>query len=144
MIERAEAVEPSVNAFAETFYDQALDAARAAEKRYLAGDARPLEGLTVAVKEEAPIAGQRNTLGSLPLRDEVADRDRAVRAADHRRRRHRARADHHPGVLLRAGHLDEAVGRDPQPVEPGVRARRVERRLGGGARGGQHDARHRV
>jgi aspartyl-tRNA(Asn)/glutamyl-tRNA(Gln) amidotransferase subunit A len=72
VIERAEAVEPSVNAFAETFYDQALDAARAAEKRYLAGDARPLEGLPVAVKEEAPIAGQRNTLGSLPLRDEVA------------------------------------------------------------------------
>jgi Asp-tRNA(Asn)/Glu-tRNA(Gln) amidotransferase A subunit family amidase len=72
VIERAEAVEPSVNAFAATLYDQALDAARAAEKRYLAGDARPLEGLPVAVKEEAPIAGQRNTLGSLPLRDEVA------------------------------------------------------------------------
>ena len=30
-------------------------------------------GLPVAVKEEAPIAGQRNTLGSLPLRDVVAD-----------------------------------------------------------------------
>ena len=72
VIERAEAVEPSVNAFAETFYDQALEGARAAEKRYLAGDARPLEGLPVAVKEEAPIAGHRNTLGSLPLRDEVA------------------------------------------------------------------------
>jgi aspartyl-tRNA(Asn)/glutamyl-tRNA(Gln) amidotransferase subunit A len=72
VIERAEAVEPSVNAFAATFYDEALDAARAAEKRYLAGDARPLEGIPVAVKEEAPIAGKRNTLGSLPLRDEVA------------------------------------------------------------------------
>jgi Asp-tRNA(Asn)/Glu-tRNA(Gln) amidotransferase A subunit family amidase len=72
VIERAEAVEPSVNAFAATFYDEALDAARAAEKRYLAGDARPLEGIPVAVKEEAPIAGRRNTLGSLPLRDEVA------------------------------------------------------------------------
>ena len=72
VIERAEAVEPSDNAFAETFYDQALDAARTAEKRYRAGDARPLEGLPVAVKEEAPIAGHHNTLGSLPLRDEVA------------------------------------------------------------------------
>ena len=72
VIARAETVEPSVNAFAETFFDKALDAARAAEKRYRAGDARPLDGLTVAVKEEAPIAGQRNTLGSLPLRDEVA------------------------------------------------------------------------
>jgi Asp-tRNA(Asn)/Glu-tRNA(Gln) amidotransferase A subunit family amidase len=34
--------------------------------------AGPLDGLPVAVKEEAPIAGQRNTLGSLPLRDVVA------------------------------------------------------------------------
>ncbi len=72
VIERAEAVEPPVNAFAATFYDEALDAARAAEKRYQSGDARPLEGIPVAVKEEAPIAGRRNTLGSLALRDEVA------------------------------------------------------------------------
>jgi aspartyl-tRNA(Asn)/glutamyl-tRNA(Gln) amidotransferase subunit A len=73
VIERAEAVEPSVNAFADTFYDEALDAARAAEKRYLTGDARPLEGLPVAVKEEAPMAGKRHTFGSLPLRDLVAE-----------------------------------------------------------------------
>jgi aspartyl-tRNA(Asn)/glutamyl-tRNA(Gln) amidotransferase subunit A len=76
VIARAEAVEPPINAFAETFYEQALDQARAAEARYAGASApppRPLEGLLVAVKEEAPIAGQRNTLGSLPLRDVVAD-----------------------------------------------------------------------
>jgi Asp-tRNA(Asn)/Glu-tRNA(Gln) amidotransferase A subunit family amidase len=39
--------------------------------------ARPLEGLPVAVREGAPIAGQRNTLGSRPLRDEVAGRTAA-------------------------------------------------------------------
>src|SRR5215467_11831825 len=72
VIDRAAAVESSVNAFAETFYEQALDAARMAEKRYRNRDARPLEGLPVAVKEEAPIAGQRSTQGSLPLRHEVA------------------------------------------------------------------------
>jgi len=74
VIARAAAVEPAINAFAETFYEQALDEAKAAEARY-AGTGeppRPLEGLLVAVKEEAPIAGQRNTLGSLPLRDVVA------------------------------------------------------------------------
>jgi aspartyl-tRNA(Asn)/glutamyl-tRNA(Gln) amidotransferase subunit A len=74
VIARAEAVEPTVNAFAEIRYEQALDQARAAAARY-AGHAeppRPLDGLLVAVKEEAPIAGQRNTLGSLPLRDVVA------------------------------------------------------------------------
>ena len=74
VIERAGAVEPVINAFAETFYEQALDQARAAEARYAGsgGQPRPLDGLPVAVKEEAEIAGQRNTLGSLPLRDAVA------------------------------------------------------------------------
>ncbi len=74
VIARAESVEPTVNAFAETRYEQALDQARAAEARYAGHGAPtgPLDGLLVAVKEEAPIAGQRNTLGSLPLRDVVA------------------------------------------------------------------------
>ena len=71
VIERAGAVEPVINAFAATRYDEALEAARAAEARYAGSGPppRPLEGLPVAVKEEAPIAGQLNTLGSLPLRD---------------------------------------------------------------------------
>jgi Asp-tRNA(Asn)/Glu-tRNA(Gln) amidotransferase A subunit family amidase len=75
VIKRAEAVEPTINAFAETFFEEALVQARAAEARYAGNGTapRPLEGLPVAVKEEAPIAGQRNTLGSLPLRDTVAD-----------------------------------------------------------------------
>ncbi len=75
VIERAEAVEPAINAFADTRYEDALALARAAESRYAGNGVapRPLEGLPVAVKEEAPIAGQRNTLGSLPLRDEIAD-----------------------------------------------------------------------
>ncbi len=75
VIARAEAVEPAINAFAETRYEEALAAARAAQERYAAaGPApRPLDGLPVAVKEEAPIAGQRNTLGSLPLREAVAE-----------------------------------------------------------------------
>jgi aspartyl-tRNA(Asn)/glutamyl-tRNA(Gln) amidotransferase subunit A len=79
VIERAEAVEPVINAFAECYFDEAMDAARAAQERYAGrGEPpRPLEGLPVAVKEEAPVAGQRNTLGSLPLRDVVA-RETAV------------------------------------------------------------------
>ncbi len=75
VIDRAEKVEPTINAFAATLYEQAVAQARDAESRY-AGKGqppRPLEGIPVAVKEEAPIAGQKNTLGSLALRDEVAD-----------------------------------------------------------------------
>ena len=74
-IERAEKVEPKINAFAETHYESALAEARAAEARY-AGDgaaARPLEGLPVAVKEEAAIKGQKNTFGCVPLKDKIAD-----------------------------------------------------------------------
>ncbi len=75
LIDRAAEVEPVINAFAETRFDEAMDAARAAQERYAGrGEPpRPLEGLAVAVKEEAPIAGQRNTLGSVPLRDVVAE-----------------------------------------------------------------------
>jgi amidase len=76
VIARAEAVEPAVNAFAQTFFEEALQTARAAEARY-AGHGeppRPLEGLPAAVKEEEPIAGHRWTLGSLIYRDQVADR----------------------------------------------------------------------
>lgn len=73
LIARTEKVEPTINAFAATHFEAALDEARAAEGRYRDGTARPLEGLAVAVKEEAPIAGQPNTLGSLALKDEVAD-----------------------------------------------------------------------
>ena len=75
VIARAEAVEPAINAFAETRYEQAMDQAREAEARYAGRgpEPGPLEGLPVAVKEEAPIEGQRNTLGSVPLRDVVAD-----------------------------------------------------------------------
>ena len=75
VIARAEEVEPAINAFAETRFDEAMDAARAAQERYAgAGETPgPLDGLPVAVKEEAPIAGQKNTLGSVPLRDVVAD-----------------------------------------------------------------------
>ncbi|HEX5190954.1 MAG TPA: amidase [Streptosporangiaceae bacterium] len=73
VIARAATVEPAINAFAEERFDEALEAAKAAEARYARGEpAGPLDGLPVAVKEEAPIAGQRNTLGSVPLKDNVA------------------------------------------------------------------------
>jgi Asp-tRNA(Asn)/Glu-tRNA(Gln) amidotransferase A subunit family amidase len=73
VIDRAEKVEPQINAFADTRFDEALGLAREAEDRYAAGQARPLDGLPVAVKEEAPIAGQPNRLGSIPLEDVVAE-----------------------------------------------------------------------
>ncbi|MGV9264071.1 amidase [Kitasatospora sp. NPDC003701] len=80
VIERAEAVEPSVNALAERTFEEALAAARTAEARYggKGEPPRPLEGLAVATKEEQPIAGRRATDGSLAFRDETADRTHPV------------------------------------------------------------------
>ncbi|WP_342775154.1 amidase, partial [Nonomuraea diastatica] len=73
VVERAESIEPSVNAFAEQWFDQAMDQARQATDRYARGTARPLEGLPVALKEEQPIAGHPLRDGSMLLRDNVAD-----------------------------------------------------------------------
>ncbi|MCA9968118.1 MAG: hypothetical protein KC423_27920, partial [Anaerolineales bacterium] len=52
VIARAEAVEPQINAFSFTYYEEAMAAAREAEKRYARGEERPLEGIPLAVKDE--------------------------------------------------------------------------------------------
>ena len=73
VIARAEAVEPTINAFTDTFFDQAREQAAAAAEAYAAGTARPLEGLSVAIKDETAVAGQRLAMGSLVFRDQIAD-----------------------------------------------------------------------
>jgi aspartyl-tRNA(Asn)/glutamyl-tRNA(Gln) amidotransferase subunit A len=72
-IVRAEELEPSVNAFAVTHFERALEQARSAEARYASGDARPLEGLPVAIKDEVPIEGDPCSEGSLLEADTIAD-----------------------------------------------------------------------
>ena len=69
-IMRASSVEPIINAFSATCFDDARAAARDAEARYADGRARELEGLTVAVKETMDVAGQVTTHGSLVHRDD--------------------------------------------------------------------------
>ncbi|MGB3178124.1 MAG: amidase [Albidovulum sp.] len=81
-IARAEAIEPQVNAFTETFFDQARDQARIAGQTYLTrpDEARPLEGLTVGIKDEMDVEGQHNTIGSLIYKDNIATADHPVAA----------------------------------------------------------------
>lgn len=57
VIARAEEVEPKVNAFTFKYYDEAMEAAKEAETRYAKGEARPLEGIPTAIKDESEIAG---------------------------------------------------------------------------------------
>ena len=75
VIARAEAVEPTINAFPFTFYDRARAEAIAAEARYAGrGEApRPLEGIPVALKDEVPVEGEPLTYASLAHADNVAD-----------------------------------------------------------------------
>jgi Asp-tRNA(Asn)/Glu-tRNA(Gln) amidotransferase A subunit family amidase len=74
VIARTEAVEPIVNAFTYTYFDQALAQARSAADRYARGDGiRALQGLPVAMKDEVPIEGLPWENGSLIANGEVAD-----------------------------------------------------------------------
>nr|WP_225954003.1 amidase [Kibdelosporangium phytohabitans] len=78
VIERAQLTEPTVNAFSDRYFEDALDQARDAGDRYARGEQRPLEGLPVAIKEEQPIAGLPWREGSLSMRDTVATQTHPV------------------------------------------------------------------
>jgi Asp-tRNA(Asn)/Glu-tRNA(Gln) amidotransferase A subunit family amidase len=87
VIARAQKIEPKINAFPIKHYDRALGQAKAAEAKYMKTDGRlrPLEGLPVAIKDEAYIKGERMTQGSLILKDNVSTEtnptiDRVLRA----------------------------------------------------------------
>ncbi|MEV0856396.1 amidase [Nocardia fluminea] len=75
VIERAEKVEPTVNAFTERLFDEAMEQAALAESRYLGKGGltpRPLEGLPIAAKEKHSIAGRSLTEGSLVNEGNIA------------------------------------------------------------------------
>src|SRR3982751_5967645 len=63
-ISRIERYEPVINACTFRHFDEAIAAAKLSEARYRSGDARPLEGITVAVKDEYEKTGWLVTAGS--------------------------------------------------------------------------------
>ncbi len=80
LITRIEALGPAVNAVGDTYFDEALTEARSAEITYGSGSTVPraLEGLPVAVKDEAELAGKRTTFGSLIHQDWVGSRNEPI------------------------------------------------------------------
>jgi Asp-tRNA(Asn)/Glu-tRNA(Gln) amidotransferase A subunit family amidase len=63
-----------VNAFTYTFFDRAIEQAKAAESRYLTGhNLRPLEGIPVVIKDLHPVKGEITTCGSRVLEGVRAD-----------------------------------------------------------------------
>ncbi len=67
-----------LNAFISLERKGALAAAAAADQRWAAGDARLLEGIPIAVKDNIAVAGQPLTGGSRTLGDRIADTDAAT------------------------------------------------------------------
>jgi amidase len=77
-IARIERYGSAVNALTFDHFDAALEAARESERRYRAGTARALEGLTIAVKDEYACKGWTVTAGSFLFEDDVKDANHPV------------------------------------------------------------------
>src|SRR3954466_4288988 len=74
-IEQIDAVEECVNALTYRHLEDALAAAEAAQARYRRGEALPLDGITVALKDEYHRAGWITEAGSKLFKGSVTDRN---------------------------------------------------------------------
>jgi aspartyl-tRNA(Asn)/glutamyl-tRNA(Gln) amidotransferase subunit A len=75
-LDRIEATRPALNAFvALRDSDELLAEAEAAEQRVVRGDARPLEGIPLGVKDLEDAEGLITSEGSIPYRNNLATRD---------------------------------------------------------------------
>ncbi|WP_396022730.1 amidase [Cupriavidus laharis] len=75
---RAEASRKAFNAFSVIDWDRALRAAAESDRRYAAGQPRPLEGLPIAVKDMIDTRGLETRYGSLAYVGHVPDTDADV------------------------------------------------------------------
>ncbi|MEM7024294.1 MAG: amidase [Pseudomonadota bacterium] len=72
-IARHEAFNGEVNCTTFTYFDKAMNEAKESESRWMNGTARPLEGVTCALKDEHHEAGMPVTMGSVLHKDDVKD-----------------------------------------------------------------------
>src|SRR3546814_490564 len=76
---RIDEVNPRLNAFCFVYPDEAMEQARQAERKVLAGEPLgPLHGVPVAIKDLTPTKGKRTTLGSRVYEHFVPDEDAVV------------------------------------------------------------------
>ena len=76
-IARAGSLSPRLLAFGDCYFEEAMTSAALAEDRWRRGNARALEGVTLAVKDAQNIAGQRTTYGSLAFQQQCCACDRS-------------------------------------------------------------------
>ena len=68
-IRRIEALNSKVNCITYRHFDEAMEAAKISEARYMRGNPRPLEGVTVGIKDENDVKGWKTTAGTVLLKD---------------------------------------------------------------------------
>lgn len=75
VIDRAGETETLINAFADQYFDEALDKAKTAEQKYAnpKTSTAKLEGVPLVVKDDTAITGRRTTTGSLMRQDHIDD-----------------------------------------------------------------------
>ena len=74
-LDRIDEVNPALNCFCFTYPEEAQAKARAAEQAFASGNARPLEGIPLAIKDFTPTRGKVTTRGSRLLENWVPDWD---------------------------------------------------------------------
>lgn len=78
-LERAQNIQARCNPFCFIYADEALEAAREAEKAVMSGAALPaLHGLPIAIKDFTPTKGKRTTRGSVAFEHWIPDRDALI------------------------------------------------------------------
>jgi aspartyl-tRNA(Asn)/glutamyl-tRNA(Gln) amidotransferase subunit A len=75
VLERIDRLNPKLNAFVTVTPELALTQARAAEQAYRTGDAGPLAGVPISIKDLTPTKGIRTSRGALYSADWVPDYD---------------------------------------------------------------------
>ena len=76
VLARAEALQPELNCFITLCGDEAMDAAREAERKMMAGEPLGLlHGLPVTVKDIVNTKGVKTTFGAVPYKDNVPTED---------------------------------------------------------------------
>lgn len=78
VLDRIAALEPAINAFSVVMRDDALVAARDSERRLRSGEARPLEGIPVTIKDAFGVAGYETATCTHALKGPVAREDNIV------------------------------------------------------------------
>jgi Asp-tRNA(Asn)/Glu-tRNA(Gln) amidotransferase A subunit family amidase len=71
IVRRHQSINIKLNCFSDQYIDEAAKSAKASEARWMRDEARPLEGLPVAVKDAQRIAGKRTTFGSPIYKDNI-------------------------------------------------------------------------